>query len=90
MDTYRTTVPGRGVLHHIVTRHGGRLCLLVDDTGDRHIFAYDENDADEPTAEILMEPDEADQVADLLHSRPMVDRLLALERRVNKLIGGQG
>ena len=90
MHIYRTTVPDRGVLHHIVTRHGERFCLLVDGAGDRHMFTYDGNDADEPTGEILMEPDEADQLAELLHSRPLVDRLLALERRVDELIGGRG
>jgi len=90
MDIYRTTVPGRGALHNIVTRHGQRFSLLVDDVGDRRLFAYDGDDADEPVGDVLLEPDEADQLAEILHTRPIVDRLLVLERRVDELIGERG
>jgi len=89
MHINRATVPGRGALHNIVTRHGQRFSLLVDQVGDRRLFAY-VGDADEPAAEIVLDPDEADQLAEILHSQPITDRLLALERRVDELIGGQG
>ena len=91
----RTTVAGNGVLHHIVPRRGGRLGLLVDADNTRHLFTYDAGtydggDRDVPAQAILLEPDEADQVAEILHSQPITDRLLALERRVRALIGERG
>ncbi len=84
-------MPGNGVVvHHMTTRRGERLCLMVDDRGNRCLFTYDERDRDAPAWEILLQPDEADQVAEILHSRPIPDRLLSLERRVDELIGERG
>ena len=86
----RTTVPGSGVLHHLVTRDGERFCLLVDGASNRHFFTYDGSDLDVHARAIFMEPDEADQVAEILHSRPLSDRLTSLERRIDELIGERG
>lgn len=83
----RTTVPGVGALHHIVARHGGRLGLFVDSDSNRHLFVYGDADLDVPAGEIVLEPDEADQLADMLRSRPIADRLLSLERKLDELIG---
>ena len=64
MHIFRNTVPGNGVVvHHMTTRRGERLCLMVDDRGNRCLFTYDEGDRDAPAWEILLQPDEADQVA---------------------------
>jgi TrkA domain protein len=101
MHIYRTMVPGSGVLHQIVTRDGERCCLLVDAACNRHLFTYDGSELDEPTRAIVREPDEADEVASrwprFLHrahataaDRPIADRLLARQRRVNELIGERG
>ena len=89
MHIYRTMVPGSGVLHQIVTRDGERFCLLVDAAHNRHLFTYG-GELDEPARAIVLEPDEADQVAELLANRPVADRLLSLERRVDELIGERG
>ena len=97
MHIYRTTVPGSGVLHHLVTRDGERLGLLVDETGNRQLFTYEGRDLDEPAHAIVLQPDEADEVAEILHwahasagDRPIVDRLLSLERKFDELIGDRG
>jgi TrkA domain protein len=91
MHISRTTVPGDGVVvHHMTTRQGERLCLIVDGGGDRHMFTYEKGDLDAPAREIVLESDEADQLAEVLHSRPIKDRLLSLERRVDELIGERG
>ncbi|KUI29872.1 hypothetical protein AU196_02995 [Mycobacterium sp. IS-1742] len=86
----RTTVPGGGTLHHIVTRAGGRLCVLVTHDGDRQVFVYDDDGSDEPAEELVLAPDEADGLAEILHSRPIADRVRWLERRVDALIGERG
>jgi TrkA domain protein len=90
MQIDRTTVPGSGVLHHILTRDGERFCVLVDTADNRHLFTYGASDLDVPARVIVLEPDEADQVAEILHSRAIADRLLSLERRVDELIGERG
>ncbi|TDC88446.1 hypothetical protein [Actinomadura sp. 7K507] len=85
MQIKHSTVPGNGTLHHIVTRGGGRFGILVDAAQRRHFFVYDSADADEPSERFVLDPDEADQLADLLHHRSVEDRLTALERRLTDL-----
>jgi TrkA domain protein len=75
----RTTVPGNGVLHHIVTRDGERFCLLVDADSTRRLLTYGDSDPDVPAQSIVLDADEADQVAEILHSQPIADRLVSLE-----------
>jgi TrkA domain protein len=90
MRINRTTVPGSGMLHRVVTRDGEQLCLLVDAASNWHLFTYDGGDPDVPVREVVLQPDEADQLAEILHSHPLADRLLSLERRVDELIGERG
>lgn len=90
MNIDRTTVPGAGAAHQLVTRAGGHLCLLVDTRSTRHVLFYDESDLDVPARAIALEPDEADQVAEILHSQPIADRLASLERQVSELMRERG
>ena len=73
----RMPVPGNGMLHHVVTRDGKRFCLLIDADRNRHLFTYHTDDADDaaadvdiPAESIVLEPDEADEIAEILHTRP--------------------
>ncbi|MFD5179100.1 hypothetical protein ACFWM1_25060 [Nocardia sp. NPDC058379] len=84
MDTDRTTIPGTGVLYSFRTRRGTRFALLTEPTGTRHLLTYAPG-SDEPAADIALAPDEADQVAELLHSSSVRDRLARLERRLDHL-----
>ncbi|MEV6364384.1 hypothetical protein [Nocardia asteroides] len=85
MDTERTTIPGTGVLHHFHTRRGTRFALLTDSTGTRHLLTYAAG-SDEPAADIALAPEEADQLAELLRSSAVLDRVARLERRLDHLI----
>ena len=90
MEIHSTTVPGRGVLHVCRTRRGGRLGLLAERSGARTLLCYGyeaDVDPDRAAHEVTLDPDEADRLADLLHSRPVPDRLEALERTVAALDG---
>jgi len=83
MEIHSTTVPGRGVLHVCRTRRGGRLGLLAEHSGARTLLCYGYEaalDPDRSAQEVTLEPDEADRLADLLHSRQVPDRLDGLER----------
>lgn len=89
MDTTRTTVPGVGELHDLVTRDGQHVRILVDRSSTRELYLYGEDGASRPIATIVLDQDEADRAAEILHSRSLPDRLADIERRLAEL-GGAG
>ena len=87
MEITHSTVPGSGVLHDCQTRDGQQFRVLVARPGRCELFVYDSAEPDRVVARIVLEEDEADQVAELLHSQPITDRIAELERRVARLAG---
>ena len=87
METTPSTVPGTGLLYDCQTRDGQQFRILVARPGRCEIFIYDSAEPDRAVARVVLEEDEADQVAELLHSQPITDRIAALERRVARLAG---
>jgi len=85
MRITQSTVPGGGVLHDIVTRGGEAFRVLVEPSGER-VLVIEAPDSDRPLAEVLLESDEADAVAEILHSAPIVDRVASLERRLEEYL----
>lgn len=81
MDITRTTVPGVGTVHHLTTRDGQRFGVLIEQEA-RSLFVFGADDPDTPAQTIALAPDEADLLAELLHSRPTADRLADLERKI--------
>lgn len=90
MQVDLSTVPGEGTLHHCRTRDGSRFCLIVRSDGARQLVIYRPDGHDAPLQIITSESDEADQLADLLHSTPIQDRLATLERRLDRLSDERG
>lgn len=96
MDITQTTVPGAGVLHDCTTRDGQRFRILVDRSGQRQIFVYRQPGAEPMTGEtgtgpvvtIVLDEDEADMMAAIVHSRPLPNRIAELERRVEEIASG--
>jgi TrkA domain protein len=89
MEITHSTVPGSGMLHDCQTRDGQQFRILVARPGRREIFVYDSAETDRVVARIVLEEDEADQVAELLHSQPITDRIAELERRVAQIAGSE-
>ncbi len=87
MDVTTSTVPGMGSLHDCVTRDGHRFRLIVEHSNERHVVFYGVDGDDDSQTTITLEGDEADHVANLLHSRPIADRLAEVERRLADLAG---
>jgi TrkA domain protein len=85
MEHTPVTIPGTGTLHHCRTRHGERLGLISAYSGKRTILFYDAADPDQPAHAVPLDIDEADEFAQLLHSRPLIDRLASVERRLTEL-----
>ncbi|MEU3272837.1 SPFH domain-containing protein [Saccharomonospora sp. NPDC006951] len=81
----RTAPPDSGTLRRCVTRGGQHLGVLQSGSGQRRLLVYGSPELDVPPQTIVLEPDEADKIADILHSQPIADRLAALENRVDKL-----
>ncbi|MBF6455254.1 hypothetical protein [Nocardia cyriacigeorgica] len=90
MDIDRATVPGKGVVHHFRTRAGARFALLATGNGDKQLLVYGDPPRDEPLRAIVLESDEADCLAELLHSAPLPDRVARLERCLDQLIDERG
>lgn len=95
MNIDRTTMPGEGAAHHLVSRAGGPLCLMVDTRGTRHLLLHhesglDEPGGDEPARAIALESDEADQVAEIQLRQPIADRLASREWQVDELMRERG
>lgn len=86
MDITRTTVGGAGTLHDVRTRGGQHFRIFVRDAGGAETYIYPETDPDEVIT-VELESDEADAVANILHSRPILDQLAELHRRVTALEG---
>ena len=84
MQVTHFTVPGVGVMHDLSTRDGQQFRLLIEESGIQ-VFVYGADD--EPVTTVALERDEADVVADLLHSKPIPDRMAELERRFAEIAG---
>lgn len=84
MEIDRTTIPGSGVLHTCRSRAGHRFGVLAGTRADRQLIVFDPT-GDTPLRVIELETDEADEVAEILHSRPVLDRIADLERRMSEL-----
>lgn len=84
MKITQSTVHGGGVLHDVMARDGERFRILVEPSGERILMIEDPADPDRAFIEIILQPDEADAIADLLHSAPIVDRVASLERRLTE------
>lgn len=81
------------MMHHCVTRSGAHFGVLEEHSGRRKLFVYgpliadDVPISDEQLAMVDLDDDEADQVANMLHSRPIRDRIADLERRFTEITG---
>jgi len=92
MDITHTSVAGVGLMHDCVTRSGAHFRVLEDRSGSRTLYVYRQQNepgsanSDDEFATIVLDEVEADQVANILHSRPISDRVAHLERRFSELI----
>ncbi len=88
MEITRTSVSGVGTMHDCFTRRGAHFRVLEERSGSRTLFVYGPTAAesqpgpDEQFVAIDLDEDEADLFANLLHSKPLRDRVANLERIV--------
>lgn len=93
MEITRSTVSGVGTMHDCITGSGAHFRVLEERSGSRTLYFYEAPDAssvshtDSPLVTIDLDENEADQLANLLHSRPIPDRVADLERQLEELRG---
>jgi TrkA domain protein len=80
-------------MHDCITRSGAHLRVLEECSGSRKLYVYgalgasNVSNTDSPFVAIDLDEDEADQLANLLHSRSISDRVADLERQLEELRG---
>ncbi|SCF06458.1 potassium/proton antiporter regulatory subunit, CPA2 family [Micromonospora viridifaciens] len=82
MRVERTGLPGIGVRYAATTAGRQRLGVIHHLTGRRDLVFYDPEDPQAVAATVVLRPDEAHQVADLLDATVTIDHLTDLEQQI--------
>jgi TrkA domain protein len=75
IDLKETRLPGIGVKYGFRTSEGGRLAVVLHNDGVREIYVFRHEHADEPSAVIRLDDDEARQLGAVLggaYERPKI------------------
>ncbi|MCX7619738.1 MAG: hypothetical protein N2037_02700 [Acidimicrobiales bacterium] len=80
-----TRLPGIGSRFDFATRAGCRLGVMVRHTGRRDLLIYDKHDPDSVLAEVPLNPEEAQALADLLAVTSVTDRIAELTEVIHGL-----
>lgn len=78
MTWERIGLPGVGVSHVFTTREGTRLGIVSRLDGSRDLNVYDRAEPERAAGTVLLHPDEAQLVADVLHATVTVDHVAGL------------
>jgi TrkA domain protein len=89
MEVHRYSLPGIGLRHEFVTERGRRVGVISHHTGRREIVVYDRRDPDTAAVTLTLNSEEANELADLLGSARVVERLGELHREVAGLVSEQ-
>lgn len=89
MDVERTDLPGIGLRHEFRTARGQHAAVISHYTGRRDLVVYHPHDPDTALATLVLKPDEANGVAELLGTARLVERLAELQKQVTGLVTTQ-
>ncbi|MFK3982707.1 cation:proton antiporter regulatory subunit [Micromonospora sp. NPDC050397] len=85
----QTALPGIGVRHDMVTTSGRRIGVVTHRNGRRDLVLYDRDDPDDCTADIPLNDDEAEALADILGASLMLGQLSGLRQQAAGLLTEQ-
>lgn len=85
----KTTLPGIGVRHDLVTETGRRVGVVSHRNGRRHLVIFDANDPDSGVASVPLSDDEAEALADILGASLMLGQLAELRQQAGGLLTEQ-
>lgn len=86
MDIEETALPGVGVKHEFTSAAGKRVGVLSHRSGRRDIAVYDDEDPDACIEVLVMTPEEAEALAELLGAPKIVERIANLRAQVEGLV----
>ena len=89
MDIERTALPGIGLRHVFTTARGRRIGVISYRNGRQDLVVYDPADRDSVQLTVVLNPQEATALGDLLSTAHIVERLTELERRVQGITSAQ-
>ncbi len=77
MDFKESDLPGIGKKFSLITQAGDKLTVIMHITGKREIFVFEPDDFDEPSCDVVLNEDEANQLGSILmgaYYRPEQER----------------
>jgi TrkA domain protein len=89
MDIERTALPGIGLRHVFTTARGRRIGVISYRNGRQDLVVYDPADRDSVQLTVVLNPQEATALGDLLSTAHIVERLTELERQVQGITSAQ-
>ena len=89
VEIEQAALPGIGSRHVIVARSGRRVGVVTHRSGRRELVIYDADDPDSAAASLVLTPDEADALAELLGAPRIIQRLARLHRELEGLVSEQ-
>jgi TrkA domain protein len=78
-------LPGIGLRHDFLTRHGRRVGVVSHRVGRRDVVVYDTDDPDSCSEAVRLDTDEADALAELLGAPRIVERLARIRDEIAEL-----
>jgi TrkA domain protein len=85
IEVEEVPLPGIGLRHDFLTRHGRRVGVVSHRTGRRDLVVYDVEDPDSCTESVRLDTDEADTLAELLGAPKIVERLARMRDDIAEL-----
>ncbi|GIU84221.1 MAG: potassium transporter TrkA [Acidimicrobiales bacterium] len=85
-EIHQTRLPGVGLRHEFCCRSGPTLAVISHRTGTKELVVYSEEDPDTVAWTILLEPEEATALAEILGGSRVIDHLEELEERIAGLV----
>jgi TrkA domain protein len=85
----RTTLPGIGVRHDLVTEGGRRVGVVSHRNGKRDLAIFDPDDPDACIARVTLSDDEAEALADILGASLLLGQLAELRQQAAGLLTEQ-
>jgi TrkA domain protein len=82
-------LPGIGVRHSFMTRHGRHIGVVTHRSGRQELLVYDPADPDSCREVVPLADDEADALAELLGAPRIVEKLAAIREQVAGLVTEQ-
>lgn len=86
MEVQRTALPGIGLRHEFVTERGRRVGVISHLAGWREVVIYDRQDPDTAAVTLILNAEEANELANLLTYTRVMERLEELHREIEGLV----